>query len=182
MTDPQMNHSGQEDQFAEIPVEQPAPLPPLPDMSAESDPEIGALNELAEVALDLIDALEAETAILQTLRLDEAEPKMARKRQLADLYALKSDALKNRLNERKIALSDDLREGLTHLNDRLREAAQENAVALKAAMDGTKVVIEVISQAVKKQQTVTTYGRSGRATETLSGGTPGLAMFSDRRF
>jgi hypothetical protein len=49
-------------------------------------------------------------------------------------------------------------------------------------MDGTKVVIEVISQAVKKQQTVTTYGRSGRATETLSGGTPGLAMFSDRRF
>ncbi|MGG2362307.1 hypothetical protein ACE4Z5_25505, partial [Salmonella enterica] len=91
------------------------------------------------VALDLIDALDAETAILQTLKLDEAEPKMARKRQLADLYALKSEALKNRLNERRIVLSDDLREGLVHLNDRLREAAQENAVALKAAMDGTKV-------------------------------------------
>lgn len=183
MTDPRMNatmnHLVQSQQAEDLPVEPSAA--PAADFAGEPDPELGALNELAEVALDLIDALDAETAILQTLKLDEAEPRMARKRQLADLYALKSEALKNRLNERRIILSDDLREGLVHLNDRLREAAQENAVALKAAMDGTKVVIEVISQAVKKQQSMTTYGRSGRATETLTGGTPGLAMFSDRR-
>lgn len=175
-----MNHLIQDEQFAEIPVE--PVVPAVADTSVGPDPEFEALNELADVALDLIDALDAETAVLQTFKLNEAEPKMARKRQLADLYALKSEALKNRLHDRRIALSDDLREGLTHLNDRLREAAQENAVALKAAIDGTKVVIEVISQAVKKQQTMTTYGRSGRTTETLTGGTPGLAMFSDRRF
>lgn len=173
---PDDQHAGQADG-----VPAAAAAMPAPELSAAPDPELGALNELAEVALDLIDALADETAVLQTFKLHEAEPKMTRKRQLADLYALKSEALKNRLNDRRIALSDDLREGLTHLNDRLREAAQENAVALKAAMDGTKAVIEVISQAVKKQQTMTTYGRSGRTTETLTGGTPGLAMFSDRR-
>lgn len=175
----QASHLIQDDPLAGMPAE-PA-VPAMAGMVDEPDPELGALNELAEVALDLIDALEAETAVLQTFKLNDAEPKMSRKRQLADLYALKSEALKNRLNDRRMTLSDDLREGLTHLNDRLREAAQENAVALKAAMEGTKVVIEVISQAVKKQQTMTTYGRSGRTTETLTGGTPGLAMFSDRR-
>ncbi len=174
-----MNHLIQDDQVAagtaSAPVEAAVPA------EAADDPELGALNELAEVALDLIDALADETAALQEFKLTEAEPKIVRKRQLADLYALKSEALKNRLNDRKIDISDDLRDGLTHLNDRLREAAQENAVALKAAIEGTKMVVDVISQAVKKQQTMTGYGRSGRATETLAGGTPSLAMFSDRR-
>ena len=132
-------------------------------------------DKFLAAAAELVPALETESEALRAFDLARQPACLEAKEKAANRYAEQAAAVRAEIA--KGTLSPEARERLKVVVSRIDMAGARNAIALQAATNAHRKVVDVIARAAERRSgRVSAYGRSGRIAEPARGARPAASL------